>query len=67
MSLITWAAANWIQIAAGLGYVVAAARIIVKLTPTPADDSALASVITVLSHIGLQLPAASSDPAAPAA
>ena len=32
------------------------ARIIVKLTPTPKDDTWLQTVVDVLKHVGLQLP-----------
>jgi hypothetical protein len=32
-----------------------AARIIVKLTPTPKDDTALAKVVDVLKALGLHL------------
>lgn len=41
-----------IEIAAGL---VISARVIVKLTPTPADDSALEKVVGFLKHIGLHI------------
>lgn len=57
--------AHWVELGVAAGYVVAAARLIVKLTPSPADDTALASVIAFLKHLGLYLPGdppATSDP-----
>ena len=38
-----------------VGAVVLVARVIVKLTPTPKDDSWLESVVTVLKHLGLHV------------
>jgi hypothetical protein len=38
-----------------LGAVVVAARLIVKLTPTPADDTFLDRIVTVLKHVGLHI------------
>jgi hypothetical protein len=35
--------------------VIVSARLIVKLTPTPADDSVLEKVVNFLSHLGLKL------------
>ena len=32
------------------------ARIIVKLTPTPKDDTWVQTIVDVLKHVGLQLP-----------
>lgn len=43
------------DILACLGGVIIAARVIVKLTPTPKDDSALEKVVGVLKHIGLHI------------
>lgn len=53
--LTTWLAAHWLELGVALGYLVAAARVIVKLTPTPADDSRLELVIRILKHLGLHL------------
>ena len=41
-----------IEAAAGL---VITARVIVKLTPTPKDDSALQSVVNFFKHLGLHI------------
>ncbi len=38
-----------------LGGVIISARVIVKLTPTPKDDSALEKVVGVLKHVGLHI------------
>jgi hypothetical protein len=43
------------DVVAILGGLIIAARVIVKLTPTPADDSALEKVVNVLKHIGLHI------------
>jgi hypothetical protein len=50
-----WITENWEEIVAAVGAVVIAARIIVKLTPTPADDAWFAKVIDFLKHIGLHI------------
>lgn len=49
---------DWIQthlkdISAWIGAVVTCASIIVKLTPTPKDDTILAKIIKVLSALGI--------------
>ena len=41
MEAWTWITQNWTQIVAAVGGIVLASRIIVKLTPTPADDTFL--------------------------
>jgi hypothetical protein len=43
-----WITAHWKDIAAGIGALYALALVIVKLTPTPNDDAALAKVGIVL-------------------
>lgn len=53
--MIQWMQSNWETIVAGAGAVVMLARIVVKLTPTPADDTALARIVSVLKSIGLKL------------
>jgi hypothetical protein len=50
-----WLTQNWQTLTAGVGAVVILARIIVKLTPTPADDTVLAKIVDVLKSIGLKL------------
>lgn len=54
--IIEWTTANWESLVAGVGGVVIAARIIVKLTPTPKDDRVLAKIIALLKHLGLYIP-----------
>lgn len=48
-----WIMAHWKDILAVIGGVVTVASIIVKLTPTPKDDSFLAKVIKILAALGL--------------
>lgn len=55
--LITYTAAHWSDIVLAVGGLVLSARIIVKLTPTPADDSALEKIVSFLKHIGLHIDA----------
>jgi len=50
-----WLTQNWQTLTAGVGAVVILARIVVKLTPTPADDTVLAKIVDVLKSIGLKL------------
>ena len=46
---------TWSGLIAAIGAVIIAARLIVKLTPTPADDTALEKVINFLKHVGLNV------------
>jgi len=55
MQIWTWITSNWTEIVAAVGGIVLAARIIVKLTPTPADDSALEKIVNFLKGVGLQI------------
>ena len=55
-TITTWISANWQEIIAAIGGVVIAARIIVKLTPTPKDDAFLARIIAALKQVGLVIP-----------
>lgn len=45
--------AHWADIIAALTGVIIAARLIVKLTPTPKDDTALETFVETLKHLGL--------------
>lgn len=47
--------AHWSEIITALTTLIIAARIIVKLTPTPRDDTALEKVVTALKHVGLHV------------
>lgn len=51
--MIDWIMAHWKDILEVIGGVVTVASIIVKLTPTPKDDSILAKVIKILAALGL--------------
>jgi hypothetical protein len=53
MEYVTWLQAHWQDIASAVAYVVAGASIVVKLTPTPADDAFLAKVVSFLSAVAL--------------
>jgi hypothetical protein len=55
MEAWTWITQNWTQVVAAVGGIVIAARIIVKLTPTPQDDSFLEKIVSVLKGLGLKL------------
>ena len=48
-----WIMAHWKDILAVIGGVVSVASIVVKLTPTPKDNSVLEKIIKVLSALGL--------------
>lgn len=43
------------DIVAIIGGIVVTARIIVKLTPTPKDDSVLEKIVGILKHLGLHI------------
>ena len=55
MSTITYIMTHWADIVTAASGVVIAARVIVKLTPTPADDSMLETIVTTLKHLGLHI------------
>lgn len=50
-----WLTQNWQNVVGIAGAVVMLARVVVRLTPTPADDTALARIVDVLKAIGLKL------------
>lgn len=52
---MNWILNNWQEVVSAMSAVMIAARIVVKLTPTPADDSILAKVVDVLKALGLHL------------
>lgn len=41
LSIVTWVKTNWTDVASAIAYVIAGASVIVKLTPTTADDTVL--------------------------
>jgi hypothetical protein len=51
--IINWFVQNWVNILSIISYVIAAASLIVKLTPTPDDDTALAKLIDILKKLAL--------------
>ncbi|NBT67702.1 MAG: hypothetical protein EBT78_08080 [Betaproteobacteria bacterium] len=54
-NILPWITDNMTTIVAIAGAVVILARIIVKLTPTPADDSILEKVVGFLKAVGLHI------------
>jgi len=54
-NILPWITGNMTSIVAVAGAVVILARIIVKLTPTPADDSILEKVVGFLKAVGLHI------------
>jgi hypothetical protein len=54
-NIISWITANFASIVAIAGAVVMLARVIVKITPSPADDSILEKVVSVLKTLGLHI------------
>jgi DUF1009 family protein len=55
MQIVNWVTSNWEAVIALAGGVVILARVIVKLTPTPADDSVLEKVVNFLKGVGLHI------------
>ncbi|CAB4167592.1 hypothetical protein UFOVP861_34 [uncultured Caudovirales phage] len=53
MNAINYITSHWSDIVAAVGAVVLAARLIVKITPTPRDDTALEKVVNFFKHLGL--------------
>ena len=52
---MTWITENFVNIMAVVGAVIVLARVIVKLTPTPADDTILEKIVSVLKAVGLHI------------
>ncbi len=55
MEVLTWIQTHWIEIVAAVGGTVLVARIIVKLTPSPRDDTVLDAIVEFLKTIGLHV------------
>ncbi len=53
MNTIDYITTHWSDIITALTSIIIAARIIVKITPTPEDDTFLDKTVEVLKHIGL--------------
>lgn len=52
---MNWITQNFTEIMAVVGAVIVLARIIVKLTPSPADDSVLEKIVSFLKTLGLHI------------
>lgn len=52
---MTWITENFANIMAVIGAVIVVARLVVKLTPSPADDSILEKIVNVLKAVGLHI------------
>jgi hypothetical protein len=52
---MNWITENFANIMAVVVAVIVLARIIVKLTPTPADDGVLDKIVAVLKTLGLHI------------
>ena len=55
MNIWNWITLNWQEIVAALSGIVLAARVVVKLTPTPSDDSFLEKIVNFLKTVGLHI------------
>ncbi len=55
MNIVNYLISHWVEIGSAIGLVMGAARIIVKLTPTPKDDSILEKIVGLLKHVGLNV------------
>jgi len=49
MGVVTWIQAHWLDVTTIIAYVIAAASVIVKLTPTTKDDDILNKIVKFLS------------------
>jgi hypothetical protein len=66
-NVISWISANWPNILAIYGAVVACASVIIKITPTQADDAILAKVLAVVDFFSTVAVKKPVDPNAPTA
>ncbi len=53
---MSWLLTHWGELVAAAGAVLAAASFITRMTPTPKDDAALATVRNVLARLSLLHP-----------
>jgi hypothetical protein len=64
-NVVNWISTNWVTIAAIYGAVVACASVIIKITPTQADDVILAKVLAVVDFFSTVNVKKPIDPNAP--
>jgi hypothetical protein len=63
IAIVAWFQANWTNIATAIASIIAAASIIVKITPTLKDDNMLLGIIKFLSkYIALNTPTPTDRP-----
>lgn len=60
-TIMPWLAAHWNDVLAVWGGVVALASVVVKLTPTQADDAVLAKVVKVADWFSVITPKSPKD------
>jgi len=51
-----WITANWAEIGVIIGFVIAAANVVARITPTETDNKALAAIGKVASVVGIKVP-----------
>jgi len=54
-NILSWVTENLASIVAVAGAVVMLARVVVRLTPTPTDDSVLEKIVAFLKTVGLHI------------
>jgi hypothetical protein len=55
MQAINYVTGHWSEICSGAAGFVIFARVVVKLTPTPKDDTVLEKVVNFVKHLGLHI------------
>jgi hypothetical protein len=51
-----WITANWAEIGVVLGFIIAAANVIARITPTETDNKVLAAIGKLASVVGIKVP-----------
>ena len=62
---MNWITTNWVYITSTAAAIVIIARLIVKLTPTPKDDTFLEHLVEVCKHLGLHIDKDDTTPPTP--
>jgi hypothetical protein len=53
MEIVNWVIVNYVEVLKVVAYVIAIASVVVKLTPTQADDAILAKIMPWIEKIAL--------------